>query len=143
MRISGAQEEYLRTALHAVCQPRYYRSSRDVDPVCCHSLYIRERAMFTEYLDFKIEIGQKRGGTSFPVSISAPGGDARGTLRLPTSDRLYQELSDKLVNLSADEETLARVGQILFKLLFQGPAKDVLARSQGVLGPDQGPRIVL
>jgi hypothetical protein len=98
--------------------------------------------MFTEYLDCRIEF-QPRSGDAFPFSISAPGGDARGTLRLPTNDPAYQELAGKLASLSVDEEVLTQIGQTLFATLFQGQSKDVLIRSQGVLKDGQGLRLVL
>jgi hypothetical protein len=98
--------------------------------------------MFTEYLDCRIEF-QPRSGDVFPFSISAPGGDARGTLRLPTDDRAFQDLVGKLASFSADEEALIQIGQVLFASLFQGSSRDVLVRSQGVLKDGQGLRIVL
>ncbi|MFL5801662.1 MAG: CHAT domain-containing protein [Roseiflexaceae bacterium] len=97
--------------------------------------------MFTEYLDCEIEI-QPRKGNAYPFSIHAPGGDARGSLRLPTGEA-YQALMGKLAKLQADEDALTQIGKLLFAALFQGPVKEVLVRSQGRLQPDQGLRLVL
>ena len=98
--------------------------------------------MFTDYAECEIEI-QPRKGKGFPLSIHAPGGDARGTLRLPTSDPVYQELASRLAVLFTDETILSQLGQILFNALFQGQVKEVYTRSQGTLKAGQGLRIVL
>jgi hypothetical protein len=98
--------------------------------------------MFTEYLDCRIEF-QPRSGDVFPFSISGPGGDARGSLTLPTASQDYKVLAEKLERLAVDEETLMQIGQKLFEALFQGPVKEVFVRSQGRLQVDQGLRIVL
>jgi hypothetical protein len=98
--------------------------------------------MFTQYLDCTIEI-QPRTGDSYPFSIHAPGGDARNTFQLPNNDQNFQASIAKLANLSAREDDLIGIGQKLFELLFQGRTKEILARSQGVLQPGQGLRIVL
>jgi hypothetical protein len=98
--------------------------------------------MFKEYLDCRIEF-QPRSGDAFPLSISAPGGDARGSLTLPTTNPDYQLLAKKLAKLDADEDTLTQIGQKLFEALFQGSVKEVFVRSQGRLQADQGLRLVL
>jgi CHAT domain len=98
--------------------------------------------MFTEYLDCRIEF-QPRSGDAFPFSISAPGGETRGSLTLPTSDQDYAALAKKLEQLDVDEETLTQLGQKLFEALFQGSVKEVFVRSQGRLHDGQGLRIVL
>jgi hypothetical protein len=98
--------------------------------------------MFTEYLDCRIEF-QPRSGDGFPFSIGAPGGDARGSLKLPTDDPSYAELATKLAKLDVDEETLTQIGQKLFEALFHGPVKEVFVRSQGHLQDGQGLRLVL
>lgn len=98
--------------------------------------------MFHEYLDCEIEI-QPRNGDIYPFSIRVLGGDARGSLRLPTDDPTYQALVGKLATLQANEEDLTQIGQLLFTALFQGPVKEVLVRSQGRLQPEQGLRLIL
>jgi hypothetical protein len=98
--------------------------------------------MFTQYLDCTIDI-QPRSGDVFPFSIHAPGGDARGSFKLPTSKQDYLAQAEKLSRFDVDEEVLTQMGQRLFETLFHGPAKEVLVRSQGRLQPDQGLRIVL
>lgn len=97
--------------------------------------------MFNEYLDCEIEI-QPHNGTTYPFSIRAPGGDARGQLSLPAGED-YQALAGKLGSLQANEEELTQIGQLLFAALFQGPVKDVLVRTQGRLQPGQGMRLIL
>ena len=97
--------------------------------------------MFNQYLDCEIEI-QPRSGASYPFSIHAPGGDARGQLSLPASEE-FRALEAKLASLQANEDKLTQIGQHLFAALFQGAIKDVLVRTQGRLQPHQGMRIVL
>lgn len=98
--------------------------------------------MFTDYIAFEIAI-YPRQGDSFPCSVHcALGGDARGLLTLPLSDREYQLLEQRLSSLDADEAVLSQLGQILFTSLFQGPIKEVYSRSQGGLKPNQGLRLV-
>jgi CHAT domain len=98
--------------------------------------------MFTDYAECEIEI-QPRNGAIYPFSLSAPGGDARGALRLPTDDPAYQALAARLAALDTDEELLTGIGRILFDALFQGQAREVYARSQGMLRAGQGLRIKL
>src|SRR5262245_5731924 len=98
--------------------------------------------MFTDYAEFEIDI-QPRNGDVYPFSVTSPGGEARGALRLPTADSAYQTLAGRLAALDADEELLARLGRMLFDALFQGQVKAVYARSQGMLRSGQGLRIKL
>jgi hypothetical protein len=63
--------------------------------------------MFNQYVDFEI-------------NISGPGGDASGTLLLPTGDSDFQALIARLAALDTDEEALGQLGQRLFQALFQG-----------------------
>ncbi|MFL5801663.1 MAG: CHAT domain-containing protein [Roseiflexaceae bacterium] len=98
--------------------------------------------MFTDYAECEIEI-QPRNGDVYPFSLTAPGGDARGALRLPTEDAAYQALAARLDALDTDEEALAAIGRTLFEALFQGQAREVYARSQGMLRAGQGLRIKL
>src|SRR5829696_2378656 len=98
--------------------------------------------MFTSYADFEIDI-QCRDGDALPFSVRSPGGEARGTLRLPTSDPIYQQLAARLAALDTDQDLLTRIGQILFNALFQGKVKEVYTRSQGLLSLGQGLRIKL
>jgi hypothetical protein len=98
--------------------------------------------MFIEYLDCRIEF-QPRSGDTFPFSISAPGGEARGSLIMPTTNQGYATLAARLAKLDVDEDILTQIGQKLFEALFQGPVKEVFVRSQGRLRGEQGLRIVL
>jgi hypothetical protein len=98
--------------------------------------------MFTEYAEYEIAIGP-RDGDAYPFSVTAPGGDARGTLRLPTGDAAYQALAARLAALDTDEELLQALGHQLYDALFQGQAKEALVRSQGMLKDGQGLRIKL
>jgi hypothetical protein len=98
--------------------------------------------MFTEYLDCRIEF-QPRSGDAFPFSISAPGGQTRGSLKLPTGDQDYEALAARLGQLDTDEDVLTQIGQKLFEALFQGSVKEVFVRTQGHLQAHQGLRLVL
>jgi hypothetical protein len=98
--------------------------------------------MFKEYAECEIEIQPRRGAT-FPFVVRSPGGNASGKLRLPTSDTEYQQLERQLAALDTNEARLTRLGQILFKALFQGQVKEVYAGSQGTLQDGQGLRIKL
>jgi hypothetical protein len=98
--------------------------------------------MFTDYVEFEIDI-QPRNGDVYPLSVTSPGGEVRGTLRLPTADPSYKALADRLDALDADEELLARLGRMLFEALFQDQIKAVYTRSQGLLRGGQGLRIKL
>src|SRR5262245_32305380 len=83
------------------------------------------------------------GASRYAISVSGPGGDASGTIVLPGGEEDFQALLARLAALDTDEEALARLGQILFEALFQGPIKDVYTRGQGMLAPDQGLRLRL
>jgi len=98
------------------------------------------RASLTRYADFEVAVGARVDDT-FPFSVRAPGGDARGTLVLPTNDPEYGQLIQRLYGLDTDEAELDRLGQLLFNALFQGPTKEVYTRSQGGLLESQGLRI--
>jgi predicted ATPase len=98
--------------------------------------------MFNQYLDFEITISAA-GDARYAVAVSGPGGDASGTLLLPTDDSGFQALIARLAALDTDEETLAQLGQLLFQALFQGSIKDVYTRGQGMLASDQGLRLRL
>lgn len=98
--------------------------------------------MFTTYHDFEIAIEPGKSNR-FPFSVSGPGGDARGILRLPTNNATYQGLARRLEALDTDETMLVQIGQILFDMLFQGQVKEMYRASQGMLQPDEGLRIRL
>ncbi len=98
--------------------------------------------MFNQYVDFEINISAI-GDARYAVAVSGPGGDASGTLLLPTADSNFPALITRLDALDTDEETLAQLGQLLFQALFQGAIKDVYTRGQGMLAPDQGLRLRL
>lgn len=98
--------------------------------------------MFKEYVDYEIEI-QPRRGTSFPFAARSPGGQATGKLHLPTDDAVYQQLMNRLTALDTNEAMLGQIGQILFRALFQGQAKEIYVGSQSILQEDQGLRIKL
>jgi len=101
-----------------------------------------ESTEFPSYLDYEIRI-QSREGDTFPLLISAPGGEVGWPFRLPTSDPIYQEAAQRLATLRTDEKTLEQIGQVLFNTLFKGAVKDVFKRSQGLLREGQGLRIRL
>jgi hypothetical protein len=94
------------------------------------------------YLDFEIQIGAQDAGL-FSVSVSGPGGEARGLLRLPIDNPDYAALAARLQRLDTDELTLVGIGQFLFDALFQGPVRDVYTRSQGALSEREGLRLRL
>jgi hypothetical protein len=93
------------------------------------------------YLDFEIAIGAFDAGR-YTLFVRGPGGEASDFLVLPEGDD-FGALMARLRRLDTDEDALVRLGQALFRAIFSGPAKDVYARSQGVLGPDQGLRLRL
>jgi hypothetical protein len=99
--------------------------------------------MFDAYLDFEINIGA-RTSVGYPVDVkSGTGGEARGIFIPPLEDPSYQVIANQLELLSADEAALEMLGQILFQAIFQGPIKEVYARTQGGLQEHQGLRVVL
>ncbi|MFL5804862.1 MAG: CHAT domain-containing protein [Roseiflexaceae bacterium] len=98
--------------------------------------------MFSKYAECEIDI-QPRSGDSFPLSVHAPGGDARGVLCLPDEDPAFQALLRRLATLDTDEQLLDQIGQLLFTALFPHPIKEVLVRTQGTLIDGQGLRIKL
>jgi hypothetical protein len=97
--------------------------------------------MFTAFLDFEIQL-RLLEANHYALDVSSSlGGDAHGTLRLPTDDPAFQALVGRLERLDVDEDMLVELGQMLFRTLFQGQIKDVYIRSQGALGPGQGLRL--
>ena len=93
------------------------------------------------YLDLDIAI-QPRSGDGYPFILQSPGGDARGVFVFP-EDVAFGELLARLATLDTDEHTLTAIGRRLFAVLFSGPARDVLARSQGMLLEHQHLRLKL
>ena len=93
------------------------------------------------YLDVDIAI-QPRNGASYPFSLRAPGGDASGSFIFP-DDSEFQHLIARLYALDSDEAGLTQLGRRLFATLFSGQARDVLARSQGMLTAGQRLRLRL
>jgi hypothetical protein len=98
--------------------------------------------MFERYVELEISVEPRRGST-YPLSVRGPGGDARGALRLPTSDPTYQQLAARLATLDTDEDSLTQIGQILFSSLFRSNSeiRAVYARTQGTLKSDEGLRL--
>lgn len=94
------------------------------------------------YRDFEIQISAAGAG-HYAIVVSGPGGDARGAFDLPPADPAYQGLAARLARLETDETALSDLGQILFRMLFQGPIRDVYTRSQSALGPEEGMRLRL
>jgi hypothetical protein len=97
--------------------------------------------MFTDYALFDIRI---RGADPerYDVDVqSAIGGDAHGEFVSPIGDPSFQQQIARLQALDTDEELLIEIGQRLFQALFVGGIKEVYARSQGRLKPDQGLRL--
>jgi hypothetical protein len=97
--------------------------------------------MFREYLDFEIRI-EALANEGYLVSVRGPGGDARGSLALPTQSPVYQRTIERLAALDTDEASLTEFGQFLFAALFTPPIKEVYARSQGKLQGHQGLRLI-
>jgi hypothetical protein len=97
--------------------------------------------MFREYLDFEIRIGTL-ASEGYPISVRGPGGDARGTLALPTQLPAYQRAVGQLAALDTHEVDLIQLGRLLFDALFTTRIKEVYTRSQGKLRDDQGLRLV-
>ncbi|MBC8162557.1 MAG: CHAT domain-containing protein, partial [Roseiflexaceae bacterium] len=93
------------------------------------------------YLDLDITI-QPRSGEGYPFTIQARGGDARGVFVFP-EDEAFQQLLARLARLEADEAMLQAIGRRLFAALFHGPARDVLARTQGLCAEGQQLRLKL
>lgn len=98
--------------------------------------------MFTSYAECEIEF-LPHSGDAYPLSVTAPGGDATGTLSLPAGDPRYRELLARLEARDTDDAALAELGELLFGALFQGEVREVWLRSQQALQPDQGLRIKL
>src|SRR6185503_20777720 len=98
--------------------------------------------MFEQYSELAVTIEPRRGST-YPLSVSGAGGDARGTLRLPTADPTYQRLASGLAALDTDEDSLIQIGQILFVALFRNNAeiRSVYSRTQGTLKANEGLRL--
>jgi hypothetical protein len=97
--------------------------------------------MFTDYALFDIRI-RGAGPERYDVDVqSALGGDASGVFVSPSGDADFQAQIKRLQALDTDEELLLAIGQRLFRELFQGPIKEVYARSQGKLKQDQGLRL--
>lgn len=94
------------------------------------------------YLDFEIQIGAPESDRA-TITVSGPGGEARGTLTLPAADSELLKLIARLRLFDTDEATLTALGQSLFELLFQGPVRDIYTRSQGIINAEQGLRIRL
>ncbi len=92
------------------------------------------------YLDFEIQIDALDADQA-PVTVSGPGGEARGKLLLPATDSPIQDLIARLRRFDTDEASLTTLGQSLFELLFQGPIRDVYTRSRGLLTSEQGLRV--
>jgi hypothetical protein len=68
-----------------------------------------------EYLDFELEISDRRGLT-YPVAVlDSPGGQARSTLHIPFSDADLRIARDPLAVVEAQ-----RLGKTLFDALFTG-----------------------
>jgi hypothetical protein len=57
--------------------------------------------MFNQYVDFEINISLA-GDAHDAVAVSGPGGDASGTLALPTGDPQFQALVGRLAALDTD-----------------------------------------
>ena len=54
-----------------------------------------ERPMFSEYVDFDVQIKLEKGDV-YALSVIAPGGSAQGQMLLPTNDPEYQEAALRL-----------------------------------------------
>jgi hypothetical protein len=93
------------------------------------------------YLDFEITV-TPISPSRYTLIVSGPGGEATSTLIVPDDDA-YRGYVERLRRLDTDEESLVQIGQALFRAIFQGPVRDVYARSQGILSREQGLRLRL
>jgi ATP/maltotriose-dependent transcriptional regulator MalT len=98
--------------------------------------------MFKEYLDLQIQFATPTDD-SYPVSVHAPGGDARGILVSPASNPAFQQLVERIDTFEADEKALNQIGQVLFQALFVGQIKEVYLLTRGQLREGQGLRVTL
>jgi WD40 repeat protein len=98
--------------------------------------------MLSTLLDFAITIGP-RGIDGYPLTARSPGGDARATLALPSSDPAFRTMLERLANLQPAAGEIATLGGMLFDALIHGPLRDVYARSVALLQPGQGLRLTL
>ncbi|HEU4324670.1 MAG TPA: endo-1,3-alpha-glucanase family glycosylhydrolase [Roseiflexaceae bacterium] len=104
---------------------------------------LEEGRMFAEYVTCEVTI-HPPSGSSTPLSIRSPAGDANGLLRLPTANPAYQRLLARLDTLQVDQETLTQLGRMLFEALFSDElVRAVLLRCQGSLDDHQGMRLRL
>ncbi|HMO55770.1 MAG TPA: CHAT domain-containing protein [Roseiflexaceae bacterium] len=97
--------------------------------------------MIDEFLDFEIDI-QERRGRSFPISVRSPAGDAQGALRIP-ADLVFQQLIERLHGFSTDEATLEQLGGMLYSALFRDQIKECLISNLNRLGARQALRLRL
>jgi WD40 repeat protein len=97
--------------------------------------------MFSSYLNLAITLGPPISN-GYLLTVRGPGGDARGALILPASER-YQSLFADLQSFRSDEQAIIEIGQILFRAIFQGSIRDVYIRTQGMLAEGQGLRLTI
>ncbi|HWQ11397.1 MAG TPA: CHAT domain-containing protein [Roseiflexaceae bacterium] len=76
-----------------------------------------------QYLDFELEIGEAEQDGAYPVAVlNSPGGNARGSLRLPYAAQELDERLDALGSLTA--LAAARTfGERMFEALFAGDVR--------------------
>ena len=101
-----------------------------------------QRPMFSEYVDFDVQIKLEQGDI-YTLSVIASTGTAQGQMLLPTNDPEYQEAALRLSDRNIDEKTLMQLGQKMFNALFQGQIKELYTLSGRTLQPGQRLRIKL
>src|SRR6266853_3686476 len=101
-----------------------------------------QRPVFTEYVDFDVEI-KPEGDDIYRLSLRAPSGTTQGTMRLPSTNQEYKDLTFQLSFGKIGEEGLIRIGRILFNTMFQDQIKEIYTRSRYMLQTGQQLRIKL
>jgi hypothetical protein len=96
--------------------------------------------MAREYASFDIRL-RGSGPRYAVIAQSALAGEANGTFIWPLDGSRYQELAARLQQPDAGEDATIELGTLLFQSLFQGPMKELYARTLQARGRDQGLRL--
>lgn len=97
--------------------------------------------VLNDYLDFEIEV-QPRRGKRYPLRVRSPVGETQGYLVLPNRQADH-DLLRRLSSFNTNEDSLRRIGRLLFDALFRGEVANAYTASRSKLGPRQGLRIRL